>query len=243
MKVIGVIPARYKSSRFPGKPLVDILGYPMIWWVYQQCMKVESLDEIIVATDDQRIVDVCNQLSLRVCLTSDSCKTGSDRVAEVAEKIEGDLFVNIQGDEPVIEPAMIQEVIDIFNDSSVYFGTLKTQISDLEQINATSTVKVVTDCNNDALFFSRSPIPSNIKDGICARVFRHVGIYAYKRDFLLKFHDMEQTELELGEGIEPLRAMENGYKIRVAETNYESIGVDYPEHVEQVIKVIKERKL
>ncbi len=186
MKVIGVIPARYKSSRFPGKPLVDILGHPMIWWVYQQCIKVQGLDEVIVATDDERIKETCEKLDMRVCMTSDTCQTGSDRVAEVAIVTDGDLYINIQGDEPVIEPAMIQQVIDIFKDESVYFGTLKTEITDWDQIQATSTVKVVTDCNNDALFFSRSPIPSNVKEEIHAKVYRHVGIYAYKKDFLLK---------------------------------------------------------
>lgn len=241
MKVIGVIPARYKSSRFPGKPLVDICGKPMIWWVYQQSLKVPELDEVYVATDDERIKQVCVEYNMNVIMTSSGHNTGTDRVAEVASRVEGELFINIQGDEPVIEPRMIQQVIEIFEDETVYFGTLKKEITDLEQIKSTSTVKVVTDCNEDALYFSRSVIPSNIKDGRLARVFRHVGIYAYKKDFLLNFTQMQQTELELGEAIEPLRAMENGYKIRVRETEYESIGVDLPEHVKQVEKVILER--
>lgn len=241
MKVIGVIPARYKSSRFPGKPLVSICGKPMIWWVYQQALKVKELAEIYVATDDERIKEVCVEYDMKVIMTSSEHNTGTDRVAEVATKVDGDLFINIQGDEPVIEPRMIQEVIEIFEDETVYFGTLKKEITDLEQIRSTSTVKVVTDCNNDALYFSRSIIPSNIKDGKLARVFRHVGIYAYKKDFLLNFTNMQQTELELGEAIEPLRAMEKGFKIRVRETEYESIGVDLPEHIKQVEKVILER--
>lgn len=241
MKVIGVIPARYKSSRFPGKPLVSICGKPMIWWVYQQALKVKELAEIYVATDDERIKEVCVEYDMKVIMTSSEHNTGTDRVAEVATKVDGDLFINIQGDEPVIEPRMIQEVIEIFEDETVYFGTLKKEITDLEQIRSTSTVKVVTDCNNDALYFSRSVIPSNIKDGKLARVFRHVGIYAYKKDFLLNFTNMQQTELELGEAIEPLRAMEKGFKIRVRETEYESIGVDLPEHIKQVEKVILER--
>lgn len=241
MKVIGVIPARYKSSRFPGKPLVDILGNPMIWWVYQQCLKVSELNEVYVATDDERIEAACKQYSMNVIMTSDRHQTGSDRVGEVAQRIDGDLFINIQGDEPVIEPEMIRQVIRIFDDETVYFGTLKKEITDLEQIRATSTVKVVTDKNGDALYFSRSVIPSNIKDGTLAKIYRHVGIYAYKKDFLLKFASMPQPELELGEAIEPLRAMYNGYKIRVAETQYESIGVDLPHHVDEVIKKIQER--
>ena len=213
----------------------------MIWWVYQQAKKVEEFDRVYVATDDERIEAACKEYGLEVIMTSDKHETGSDRVAEVATKVDGDLFVNIQGDEPVIKPEMIKQVISIFTeDESVYFGSLKKEITDEDEIKATSTVKVVTDYKGDALYFSRSVIPSNLKDGKLARVFRHVGIYAYKKDFLLKFSAMEQTELELGEGIEPLRAMENGYKMRLKETQYSSIGVDLPEHIALVEKVIKE---
>lgn len=243
MKIIGVIPARYKSSRFPGKPLTDICGKPMIWWVYQQAKKVKEFDSVYVATDDSRIEAACKEYGLDVIMTSDKHETGSDRVAEVATKVDGDLFVNIQGDEPVIKPEMIEQVISIFTeDESVYFGSLKKEITDEDEIKATSTVKVVTDCNGDALYFSRSVIPSNLKDGKLARVFRHVGIYAYKKDFLLKFSAMKQTELELGEGIEPLRAMENGYKMRLKETEYSSIGVDLPEHIALVEKEIRKQQ-
>lgn len=240
MKIIGVIPARYKSSRFPGKPLVDICGKPMIYWVYRQAMKVKEFDEVYIATDDERIRAACDQYGMKVIMTSDKHNTGSDRVAEVAEKTHGDLYVNVQGDEPVINPEMIREVISIFQeDETVYFGSLKKEITDPDEIQATSTVKVVTDDKGDAMYFSRSVIPSNLKDGKLARVFRHVGIYAYKKEFLLKFAAMEQTELELGEGIEPLRAMQKGYKMRLKETTYSSIGVDLPEHVALVEKIIR----
>ena len=239
MKIIGVIPARYKSSRFPGKPLTDICGRPMIYWVYQQAKKVKEFYEVYVATDDERIREICEAHDMKVIMTSDQHQTGSDRVAEVAQKVEGDLFVNVQGDEPVIDPEMIRQVISLFTeDESVYFGSLKKEITDPEEIRASSTVKVVTDDNGDAMYFSRSVVPSNLKDGSLARVFSHVGIYAYKKEFLLKFAAMEQTELELGEGIEPLRAMQRGYKIRLKETEYTSIGVDLPEHVAQVEKII-----
>lgn len=234
LRIIGVIPARYKSTRFPGKPLVEICGKPMIWWVYQQALKVNDIEEVYLATDDVRIEEICKQYGMNVIMTSSEHKTGSDRVAEVALNVAGDLFVNIQGDEPVIEPLMIQEVIDIFQDEQVYFGTLKKEITDRKLIEAYSTVKVVTDCNGDALYFSRSVIPSNIKDGKMSRVFRHVGIYAYRKEFLLNYTKIPQSELELGEAIEPLRAMENGYKVRVRETEFDSIGVDLPEHVKLV---------
>lgn len=240
MKIIGVIPARYKSSRFPGKPLVSICGKPMIYWVYQQAKKVKEFDEVYIATDDERIKSACDEYHMNVIMTSDKHETGSDRVAEVASRVEGDLFVNVQGDEPVINPEMIRQVISIFlEDDSVYFGSLKKEITDPDEIRAASTVKVVTDDNGDAMYFSRSVIPSNIKAGNLARVFRHVGIYAYKKDFLLKFAGMEQTELELGEGIEPLRAMQKGYKMRLKETQFTSIGVDLPEHIERVERVIR----
>ncbi len=241
MKVIGVIPARYKSSRFPGKPLADICGKPMIWWVYQKGLRVEELDSLYVATDDMRIYNACEGYGMNVIMTSDKHNTGTDRVGAVAGREEGDLFVNIQGDEPCMEPQMIREVINIFRDDpAVYFGSLRKAITDPEEINSYNTVKVVTDCNDDALFFSRNVIPSNLKDGRLARVYRHVGIYAYKKDFLLKFTGMKQTELEIGEGIEPLRAMENGYRIRVRETAFESIGVDLPEHIQKAEAKIRQ---
>lgn len=242
MKIIGVIPARYESSRFPGKPLADICGKPMIWWVYKQCQKAPSIDELYVATDDERIETACKSYGMNVIMTSNIHKTGTDRVCEAATKVEGDLFINIQGDEPLIEPDEIEEVISIFDDSSVYFGSLRIEITDPNEINAYSTVKVVVDKHSDALYFSRNVIPSNKKDGPTARIFRHVGIYAYRKDFLQKFAAMPQTELELGEGIEPLRAMENGYKIRVKETHYQSVGVDYPEHIKLVEKIINSKR-
>lgn len=242
MKIIGVIPARYQSSRFPGKPLALILCKPMIWWVYQQCIKVPELDEVYVATDDERIYKTCEQLGMRVMMTSEQCHTGTDRVGEVAEKIAGDLFVNIQGDEPLIEPQMISDVIGIFRDEKVYYGSLRKQITDEEEISAQSTVKVVVDKNEDALYFSRSVIPSNVKDGRLARVYRHVGIYAYKREFLQTFIQLPPTELEAGEGLEQLRALENGYKLRVHKTQFDTIGVDLPEHIPMVEALIRSRE-
>lgn len=242
MKIIGVIPARYKSSRFPGKPLANILGKPMVWWVYQQCLRVPGLSRVFVATDDRRIQEICEQYGMDVMMTSNRHQTGSDRVGEVASRVEGDIFVNIQGDEPLINPKEIQEVIEIFHDKDVYFASLRKRIDSPEEIAAYSTVKVVVDKNSDAMYFSRNIIPSNRKDGFEVNVFRHVGIYAYTKDFLLKFVKLPQTELELGEGIEPLRAMENGYKIRVKETMFDSIGVDYPEHIKLVEEELKKKK-
>ena len=243
MKVMGIIPARFDSSRFPGKPLANICGHPMIWWVYHQCVKVKEFCFVCVATDDERIQSCCETNHIPVVMTSKDHKTGTDRVGEVAMVKKADLYVNVQGDEPVINPEMIRETIRIFDDESVYFGSLRKEITDYDEINAYSTVKVVVNKNEDALYFSRSVIPSNKKEDVKTKVYRHVGIYAYKRDFLLDFIQMPQSKLELGEGIEPLRAIENGYKIRVKETEYSSIGVDYPEHIAQVEEYIKANHL
>lgn len=239
MKIIGVIPARYRSSRFPGKPLADICGRPMIWWVYRQAKKVEQLDAVYVATDDERIQAACESYGIPVAMTSPDHPTGSDRVAEVAAKVEGDLFINIQGDEPLMEPEMVRQVIRLFDDPEVYFGSLKKKITDPDLIAADSTVKVVTDDLNNAMYFSRNPIPSGLKDVDKVDVYKHVGIYAYKRDFLLKFGAMPQSSLELAECVEPLRAMQAGYKMRFAETEYENISVDYPRHLDEVIAEIR----
>lgn len=238
MKTVCIIPARYKSSRFPGKPLVDLLGKPMIWWVYQQCLKVRDFDEIYVATDDETIASVCKGYQMNAIMTPD-CPTGSDRVAEAAKNLDCDVIINVQGDEPLIDPAMIQQVIDLFKDKSVYFGTLREKISEKELIESPNTVKIVTDSKNDAIYFSRSVIPSNIKEKTITPTYRHVGIYGYKSDFLQTFHNLPQSTLEIGEGIEPLRAIENGYKIRVGDTTYSSIGVDTPQDAEKVRKQLK----
>jgi len=242
MKIVCIIPARYDSTRFPGKPLAKICGYPMLWWVYQQCIKVNEFNNIYIATDDKRIEECCNQYNIPVVMTSRTHKTGTDRVGEVAETIYSDLYVNVQGDEPLIKPEMIRELIGIFDDENVYFASLRKEITSKEEIEAYSTVKVVVNELEDAMYFSRNVIPSNIKDGFQAKVYRHVGVYAYKRKFLLDFVKLSQSSLELGEGIEPLRALENGYRMRVKETQYSSIGVDYPEHIKKVEDYIKKLK-
>ncbi len=243
MKIIGVIPARYKSSRFPGKPLAEICGKPMIWWVYQQCITVKELDEVIVATDDERIYKTCENLDINVIMTSDAHKTGTDRIGEVAMKVDADLYINIQGDEPLISPEEIRDLISIFDDDTVYFGSLRQEITKQDELKATSTVKVVVDCHQDALYLSRSVIPSNVKDGIKTKFYKHIGIYGFKKDFLFKYISMPQSPLELGEGVESMRAVENGYKMRIHETKYQSIGVDLPEHIELVEAEIKKRGL
>lgn len=241
MKIIGVIPARYQSSRFPGKPLANICGKPMIWWVYNQCKKVKEFDAIYVATDDSRIYDTCKEYSMDVIMTSADHKTGTDRIGEVAKKIDADLYINIQGDEPLISPEEIYDLLKIFDDESVYFGSLRQEITDQDELKAASTVKVVVDSKQDALYFSRNIIPSNIKDGIQTKFYKHIGIYGFKKNFLFKYINLKQSPLELGEGVEALRAVENGYKMRIHETKCKSIGVDLPEHIALVEKEINKR--
>jgi 3-deoxy-manno-octulosonate cytidylyltransferase (CMP-KDO synthetase) len=170
-------------------------------------------------------------------MTSNRHQTGTDRVAEVAETITADVYVNVQGDEPCIQPEMITELIGMFQDNNVYYATLSNEITDMEAIKSPNMVKVVSDKAGYAVYFSRSIIPSNIK-GYEAPIFHHIGIYAYKRDFLMNFCKMKQTLLELGEGVEPLRALENGYKIRVKSTRFSSVGVDTPTDLEEVRSII-----
>lgn len=238
MKIIGVLPARYQSSRFPGKPLALICGKPMIWWVYQQALKVQGINEVYVATDDQRIVEVCEKYNMAYMLTSDKHRTGADRVAEVASRTNGDIYMNIQGDEPLIEPKAIEQVIAEINDEHYYVG-LKSVIDTEEELLNPNVVKVVTDLDGYAMYFSRSKIPYNFNFGYAYRV---MGLYAYKREFLLDFASWGQSKLELAEnGVEMLRAMEHGRKIYLADTKYHSIGVDLPEHIVQVESIILNR--
>lgn len=237
-KIIGVIPARWESSRFPGKPLAMICGKPMIAWVYERCKQVEELSAVYVATDDDRIYDACRQMGMEVIMTSTEHRTGTDRIGEVAKKVEGELFINIQGDEPLIEPQMIRDLIAAFADENVQYATLRKRITDKAEIEAASTVKVVVDQNEDALYFSRSVIPSLARDEKAA-VYRHVGIYGYTREFLQTFVALPQTPLEKAESLEQLRALEHGYKLRVKKTQYDTIGVDMPEHIARVEQIMQ----
>ena len=239
MKVIGVIPARYKSSRFPGKPLAEICDKPMIWWVYQQASKVKLIDELYIATDDERIKEVCRKYEMNYMMTSAEHKTGADRVAEVANNTDGDVYLNIQGDEPLIDPDVIQNIIELkLNCNDSYIG-LRSTIDKMTSIDDPNTVKAVTDLDGYAIYFSRCPIPYN-KDISC--VYRCMGLYAYDRDMLLEFWKYGQSGLEIAEqGIEMLRAMEHGIKVRLFDTTWHSIGVDLPEHIPIVEAIMKER--
>ena len=241
MKVIAIIPARYKAVRFPGKSLVDILGKPMIQHVYERTCKVSLFEQVIVATDDVRIRDAVLKFGGHVQMTSAEHKTGTDRLAEVAQNLDADIIVNVQGDEPLIKPEMIEQVIHpLLEDPEVAIGTLKHKMEHADDLFNPNVVKVVTDIFDRAVYFSRSPIP-HIKGKDMRNkgfhdftFYRHIGLYSYRRDFLLKFITLPHTPLEIIEGLEQLRALEHGYTIKVIETQCESIGVDTPEDLEHV---------
>jgi len=236
MKVLGIIPARYASTRFEGKALADILGKPMIQHVYERASGAKTLEELMVATEDQRIFEAVERFGGRVVMTAQH-PTGTDRLAEVAERCDAEVIVNVQGDEPLIEPAMIDEAVEpILEDSSIDLGTLVHRIRFVEEYNNPNVVKVVVDRSGFAMYFSRSPIPY-MKSGVWRSdvpIYKHVGLYVYRRDVLLKFAQMPATPLEIGEGLEQLRFLENGYRMKVVETHYESVGVDTPEDLEEV---------
>lgn len=243
MKFLGVIPSRYASTRLEGKPLKDICGHTMIEWVYKRT-KLSNLDEVVVATDDERIYKEVERFGGKAILTSKEHENGTSRIAEVCTKYEDyDVIVNVQGDEPLIEPEMINSIINSFKeDDTISMSTLKYKIDTMEEIENPNYVKVITDKKGYALYFSRSVIPYPRKLDI-QNYYKHVGIYGYKRDFVVEYAKMEPTPLELSESLEQLRALENGYRIKVMETPYKIIGVDTQEELEKVREYIKNKKL
>lgn len=243
MKFLGVIPARYASTRLPNKPLKDICGHTMIEWVYKRALK-SNLDMVVVATDSKEVFDEVKSFGGEVILTREDHLNGTSRIAEVCEKItDYDVVINIQGDEPLIEKDMINSLIDTFNvERDLKMGTLKHKLHKWEDIENPNFVKVITDKNNYAIYFSRSVIPYPRNKNL-DNYFKHVGIYGYKRDFVLEYSKMESTPLENSESLEQLRVLENGYKIKVLETPYEIIGVDTAEELDKVKKYIKENNI
>jgi 3-deoxy-manno-octulosonate cytidylyltransferase (CMP-KDO synthetase) len=251
MKITAIIPARYASVRFEGKALADILGKPMVQHVYERTAMASLVSEVIVATDDERIAVAVSAFGGRAEITDKGHETGTDRLAEVAARLDSDLIVNVQGDEPLIEPDMIDEAIrPLVDDPSIEMGTLKSQINTLHDFLSPNVVKVVTDKMGFALYFSRSPLPNyrdkwnDLKDekfsaGVILS-YKHVGLYVYRREFLIQYSKMPPTPLELAEKLEQLRVLENGYRIRVVETEHETIGVDTPGDLEKVVERLKE---
>jgi 3-deoxy-manno-octulosonate cytidylyltransferase (CMP-KDO synthetase) len=233
-KILGVIPARLASSRFPGKVLAQIASKPMLQHVYERASQARYLTSIIVATDDERVFEVARNFGARVRMTRSDHLSGTDRVAEVASAENCDIVVNIQGDEPLIDPDAIDAaILPMVHDTDIQMATLKKKIIDPREIADPNVVKVITDLAGDAIYFSRLPIPY-YREKSASPYFKHIGIYLYQRDFLLGYSALPVGPLERAERLEQLRALENGLKIRVVETDYESLGVDTPEDLERV---------
>ncbi len=243
MKTLGIIPARYASTRFPGKPLALIAGKPLIQHVVEQCQKATSLTEVIVATDDTRIFEVAQDFC-RVEMTSPDHPSGSDRIAEIAERNECDAIINIQGDEPLIDPSVIDAVADALEQNEM--STAATPIKEVSEYDNPNVVKVVVNVSGHALYFSRRTIPflrdaanRSVAEQLAAFPFlKHLGIYGYRRETLLRLVKCPQSPLEQAEKLEQLRALENGIQIAVVKVDYDSIGVDLPEDVERVEKLL-----
>lgn len=235
MKVLCVIPARYASTRLPGKPLSMIAGKPMIQWVYERASLAKLPDAVVVATDDVRVEKAVEAFGGRVMMTSPDHPSGTDRLAEVALGYPDiDVLVNVQGDEPMIPPEVIDQLAEAFaKDPELNMATLKVLMKE-EDYDNPAAVKVVTDLNGYALYFSRSLMPYPRNKPQDYRVYKHVGIYAYRRDFLLKYAALEPTRLERAESLEQLRALENGYRIKVLESDFQGVGVDTPEDLARV---------
>jgi 3-deoxy-manno-octulosonate cytidylyltransferase (CMP-KDO synthetase) len=236
--ILGVIPARYASSRFPGKALALIAGKTMLQHVWERASQARYLSGVVIATDDERIRAAAEKFSAKVVMTRADHPSGTDRVAEAASASNAQIIVNIQGDEPMIDPAAIDAaVLGILEDEDAPMGTLKTRIFREADVHDPNVVKVVTDARENALYFSRSPIPLVREPGDKAAHYKHIGLYVYRRDFLLAYPDLPAGPLERAERLEQLRALENGFKIRVVETDYDSVGVDTPEDWERIAEL------
>jgi len=234
MNILCVIPARYSSTRLPGKPLADIAGKPMIQHVYERAILAKRPSQVIVATDHELVYETVLGFGGQAMLTSPEHPTGTDRLAEVAQRFPAvDLIINVQGDEPLIPPAVIDQLADAFDGHpDLQMATLMTEMDESEY-NTPGAVKVVTDLQGYALYFSRSLVPFP-RNNVGVPIYKHIGIYAYRRDFLLKYAQLGPTPLEKAESLEQLRALEHGYRIKVLKTDFKSIGVDTMEDLEKV---------
>ncbi len=243
MRVLCVIPARYASTRLPGKPLRDIAGKPMICRVYERAAGAKRIEKTLVATDDERICEAVKKHGGEAMMTAKDHPTGTDRLAEVAEAYaDMDLVINVQGDEPLIEPELIDSLAELFEaDPELQMATVMTELTEEAEKTNPNNVKVVTDLQGYALYFSRSLMPYPRNQGK-APVYKHIGIYAYRRDFLLHYAKMRPTPLEQSESLEQLRALENGYRIKVLKTDCRFVGVDTEEDLELVNRIYSEMK-
>lgn len=233
MKVIGVIPARFSATRFMGKVLADLGGKPVVQHVWESAKKARLLEDLIIATDDERVVKTAELFGAKVVYTSPDQPSGTDRLIEVINPIDVEVVVNIQGDEPMVRPEMLDGLASaILDDKDVYMATLAKKIEDEEEVEDPNVVKVVKDKDGFALYFSRSVIPYPRFENTL-QYFKHLGLYAYTKDFLFEFSNFPKSHLETTEGLEQLRVLENGYKIKVVETEFDTVGIDTPEDLEK----------
>ena len=239
-ETIGVIPARWASSRFPGKPLHLIAGKPLVQHVWERCRDCDKLDRVVIATDDERILQAAKDFGAEVVMTSADHPTGTDRIAEAAAALpDAQYIINIQGDEPLIDPQLIDQLaVALHTDGEISMATAANAIDDEDLINDPNVVKCVLALNGDALYFSRSPLPYRRSESPALQLYRHKGIYAYRRDFLEKFVTWEPSPLELAESLEQLRALENNARIKVLITDDESPGVDTLEQAQAIEKLL-----
>jgi len=237
MKVIAVIPARLGSTRLPRKMLREIQGRPLVTWVYTAVRSCASLNDVIVATDSEEILEVCRRHSCNAVITSDKHRSGTDRVHEISGKVAGDVYINVQGDEPMVRSEQIDTVANLMSRSDLAVGTLMTPAKP-EDVPNPNAVKVVTDLGGRALYFSRATIPHD-RDGTSPKYFKHLGIYAYRKPALDRFVTLPESSLERAERLEQLRFLENGIPIYVAETPFDSIGVDTEEDFVRVQTIMK----
>jgi 3-deoxy-manno-octulosonate cytidylyltransferase (CMP-KDO synthetase) len=245
IKVVAVIPARYGSARLPGKPLVSIAGKPMIQHVFEKTKKAQTVQRVVVATDDERIVDAVRGFQGEVLMTRSDHRTGTERVAEVAAHEEGDVFVNVQGDEPLIDPVAIDTAVGaLLEDPPAQIATVATPVRHASDIMDPNVVKAVLDFDGNALYFSRAPIPwlRDRQSDVSVKYWKHLGLYVFERAALLEYPTLPLGELERVEQLEQLRWMENGWKIRVAEVAHDAVSVDLPEDVARVEKLIRAEK-
>lgn len=240
MKIIGIIPARYKSTRFEGKPLADILGKPMVWWTYQQAKKVKGLADVFVATDSEIIEKVCKELDINVLMTSDKNQTPTDRIYEVSTLIDADFYISINGDEPLVEPETIEAIIPKSKKKDKYVANIITTIKDPVEVIDFTNLKVVTNNEGKGVYISRSPIPYPKGSMDCAYK-KHVGIYAFNKEALKFYHKTKRGILETIEDIDLLRFIENSIDIKFIDIECKTLSVDTPKDLKRVIDIMKER--
>ena len=245
MKKVIVIPARLDSSRLPKKVLLDLNGKTVLQRVYEQCLKVKNVDEVYIATDSLEIKEVCETFTNQVIITKSNHQSGTDRIGEAILAIDCDIVINVQGDEPFIEPSLIGALVNSFSNSEITMSSAMSKINNVKDLQNSNVVKVVVDSQNNALFFSRSmlPFPRDVKEISSSnevlekyQFFRHIGIYGYRKEFLLHYVNMEQSPLEKIEKLEQLRALENGFKIKMIESDSGLMGIDTREDYEEALK-------